>query len=190
MKKKDILLAIGLIVFAVMFRLIPGTNNFSPLIGVALFGGYAFKNNKLGLLLPVIIYLLSDLLIQLTGGVGFYGTTQIFVYAGILLVAMLGTTLNSPKTMKLFGYAISGALVFFIISNFGVWASSKMTGSLGYDADLTLWMTYVRALPFYNQFSNELFFNLFISSIGFTYMIFGLHAFVHKTVFKNNTAKA
>lgn len=190
MKKKDILLAIGLIVFAVMFRLIPGTNNFSPLIGVALFGGYIFKNNKLGLLLPVLIYLMSDILIQLTGGIGFYGTSQIFVYSGILLVALLGTTLNSPKALKLFGYAISGALVFFIISNFGVWVGSKMAGSIEHDATLTLGMTYVRALPFYNQFSNELFFNLFISSIGFTLMIFGLHAVVHKTVLNNNTVKA
>ena len=190
MKTKHIILVVALIVFAVLFRLIPGTNNFSPIIGIALFGGYIFKNSRIGLLLPVVIYLLSDVIIQLTGGIGFYGYSQIFVYGGMLLVALLGTSLQSPKTLKLFGYAVSGAFIFFIVSNFGVWIGSKIAGSIEFDTTLTLGMTYVRALPFYNQFSNELFFNLFISSIGFTLMIFGLYAVVNKNVLKSEMAKA
>ncbi|HIE35976.1 MAG TPA: hypothetical protein EYP89_01930, partial [Candidatus Omnitrophica bacterium] len=53
-----------LIIIGVFCRLIPHFPNFSPLVAVSLFSGVYFRK-KLGWLLPLSIYVLSDIIIGL-----------------------------------------------------------------------------------------------------------------------------
>ena len=107
---------ISLILILALARLIPHPPNFTPIIAVALVSGYFFKNIQLSLLTLLVAMLLSDLFI------GFY-ENMIFVYASLLLITFIFHKISNKINFKnLFIYGFVGSLIFFIISNFGVWA--------------------------------------------------------------------
>lgn len=155
--------------------------NLSPLVAIALFSGSQFKNKKLAYWLPIAAFLISDLAFYLVGKTGFYGISQFFVYGAILLITALGTTLNNPKAIKILGYSLTGSALFWIISNFGVWVGSKIPGAIEYEPGLTLGMTYLRALPFYNEVATHMFRNAFGGDIFYTFLLFGIYVLVQKT---------
>lgn len=168
-----------LILIAAFSRLI-SPYNFSPLVAIALFGGSHFQKRWQAYFVPLGAYFLSDLAFYVMGKVGFYGLSQIFVYSAMMLVTALGTTLHNPKTVKVLGYALSGSAIFWIVSNFGVWVGSQVPGAIEYEPGLTLSMTYVRALPFFNDFSKSLFLNAFAGNLLYTFLLFGVFALVRK----------
>ncbi|HTO15731.1 MAG TPA: DUF6580 family putative transport protein [Edaphocola sp.] len=123
--KKLILFCTILVALAVGSRLLTiemSWYNFASLGAIALFSGAMFKNNKMyALLLPLLAVLASDLIIHFTYGFGFYGVSQYFVYASLLLVVLLGTRMKRVKAGSVFGYSIIASLLFFFISNIGTW---------------------------------------------------------------------
>ncbi|HTG57112.1 MAG TPA: DUF6580 family putative transport protein [Niabella sp.] len=155
--------------------------NLSPLVAIALFGGSQFKNKGWAYCFPVLAFLISDLAFYLIGKTGFYGVSQFFVYGSILLITAMGTTLHNPKPIKILGYSLTGSALFWMISNFGVWVGSRIPGAIEYEPGLTLGMTYLRALPFYNEISTQMFRNAFGGDIFYTFLLFGLYALVQKT---------
>ncbi|MFT4093170.1 MAG: hypothetical protein QM640_05985 [Niabella sp.] len=177
-----------MILLAALSRVLPHPYNFSPLVAMALFGGVQFKNKWQAYLMPVGAYLISDLVLQLTGMMGSYSFTQpfvmvaqIFVYAGMILVTALGTSLHNPKVIKLLGYSLTGSAIFWLVSNFGVWAGNHFAaGTSFYEPGLTLGFTYLRALPFYNSFSTELFVNAFAGDLLYVAVLFGAFALIQK----------
>lgn len=169
-----------MIVIAALSRILPHPYNFTPLVAMALFSGANFDKKWMAYMMPLLAYLLSDVIISLTGARGFYGISQLFVYGGMLLVTALGTTLRQPKAIKVLGYALTGSAIFWIISNFGVWVASGIPGSIEYEPGLTLGMTYLRALPFYNQFSNQLFLGAFGGDLFYSAVLFGVYALAQK----------
>lgn len=107
-------LAIIFITFGIFTRLIPHYPNFSPLVAVALFSG-VYWNKKYGFLLPLGIYILSDLIVGLHG-------TIFFTWSSIILIYFMGTYLGKNKTfLRTAGFSISSSVLFFLITNFGVW---------------------------------------------------------------------
>ena len=113
--KKEIF-PISLILILAFARLIPHPPNFTPIIAVALISGYFFKNINLSLLILLVAMLLSDLFI------GFY-ENMIFVYASLLLITFVFHKISKKINYKnLFIYCFAGSFIFFIFSNFGVWA--------------------------------------------------------------------
>ena len=113
--KKEIF-PISLILILAFARLIPHPPNFTQIIAVALISGYFFKNINLSLLILLVAMLLSDLFI------GFY-ENMIFVYASLLLITFVFHKISKKINYKnLFIYCFAGSLIFFIFSNFGVWA--------------------------------------------------------------------
>jgi hypothetical protein len=107
-------LAIIFIILGVFSRLLPHVPNFSPLVAIALFAG-VYCNKKHGYVLPLIIFVISDLIIGLHN-------TIIFTWASIVLIYLLGVRLRNRKTVvSTFFYTIGSSLLFFLITNFGVW---------------------------------------------------------------------
>ena len=154
--KKEIF-PISLILILVFARLIPHPPNFTPIIAAAIVSGYFFKNINLSLLTLLIVMLISDLFI------GFYENV-IFVYASLLLITFVFHKISNKINFKnLFIYGFAGSLIFFIISNFGVWAlGSPGVQDIAYDKSLNgLIECYILAIPFFG--------NTFLSTIIFAY---------------------
>ena len=154
--KKEIF-PISLILILALARLIPHPPNFTPIIAVAIMSGYFFKNINLSFLALIVAMLVSDLFI------GFYENV-IFVYASLLLITFIFYKISNKISFKnLFIYGFAGSLIFFIISNFGVWAlGSHGVYDIAYEKNLNgLMQCYILAIPFFG--------NTFLSTLIFAY---------------------
>ena len=154
--KKEIF-PISLILILAFARLIPHPPNFTPIIAVALISGYFFKNINLSLLILLVAMLLSDLFI------GFY-ENMIFVYASLLLITFVFHKISKKINYKnLFIYCFAGSLIFFIFSNFGVWAlGSPGVLDVAYERSISgLVECYILAIPVFG--------NTFLSTLIFAY---------------------
>ena len=154
--KKD-MFPIGLILILALARLIPHPPNFTPIIAVAIVSSYFFKNLNFSLIILLIAMLISDLFI------GFYENV-FFVYGSLLLITFIFHKISKKINFKnLFIFGFAGALIFFIISNFGVWIlGSPGVDNLPYAKNLNgLIECYILAIPFFG--------NTFISTVIFSY---------------------
>ena len=154
--KKEIF-PISLILILAFARLIPHPPNFTPIIAVAIVSGYFFKNINLSLLTLLIAMLISDLFI------GFYENV-IFVYVSLLLITFVFHKISDKINFKnLFICGFAGSLIFFVVSNFGVWAlGSPGVYDIAYEKSLSgLIECYILAIPFFG--------NTFLSTIIFAY---------------------
>ena len=160
---------IGLVLILSFARLIPHPPNFTPIIAVAIVSGYFFKNINLSLLILLVAMLVSDLFI------GFYENV-IFVYLSLLLITFVFHKISNKINFKnLFIYGFVGSLIFFIISNFGVWAlGSPGVQDIVYDKSLNgLIECYFLAIPFFG--------NTFLSTVIFAYPAI----FIYKSLVKD-----
>ena len=154
LNKEIVIALIIMIVTSALYRVLPGRPfGFAPQIAIALFSGSLFvKNKHFAFLLPIVSMFLSDLLYQvlyvnyLTTIQGFYdGQWQNYLL--IAATAVFGFGLQTNKVSKFAGNFIAAPTVYFLVSNFMVWASFG-----GYQRPLTasgLFQTMVDGLPFY-----------------------------------------
>lgn len=159
----QLIAALLLVVAGTALRLLPHVPNFAPVGAIALFGGVVL-GWRLAVWLPLALMICSDFFI------GFYPGIE-FTWAGFLLVALFGTLL---KHVGLAGRIVIGGtasgLLFFIVSNFGVWLTSGM-----YVHTFNgLVQCYGMALPFFRV---SLMADLFYSAV-----IFGLYELVPNIV--------
>jgi hypothetical protein len=170
-KSNQTILAIVLVVACVVLRIASHQTflaNFTPVLAMGLFAGSIFTNKKIAIALPIITMLIGDLYLQLfTTTPGFYGSSQLYNYAAFGLVALLGTTLQNRNAVNIFGYAITGSMLFFIISNLGVWADT--TFNLYPKTMSGLANCFTMAIPFYK--------NSLMSDVLFSGIFFALYAF-------------
>lgn len=113
---------VGLIFAAAAARLVPHPWNMTPITAVALFGAARLKNLAAAFLIPLAAMAASDLVL----GVFVYGQifhrTMFFVYASFLLIVGIGLALRDRITAtRVLAAAIAGSLLFFLVTNFGVW---------------------------------------------------------------------
>ncbi|MBO9620439.1 MAG: hypothetical protein J7539_15535 [Niabella sp.] len=179
-----------MILVAALSRILPHPYNFTPLVAISLFGGANFEKKWQAYLVPLLAYILSDLVLNIIGIKGFYGVSQVFVYGGMLLVAALGTTMHTAKTIKVLGYSLTGSAIFWLLSNFGVWFANGIASGPAHEAGLTLGVTYLRALPFYNQFSNQLFLGQFAGDLFYSFVLFGIFGLAQKKLLVLKYSKA
>ena len=144
MKKNHLI--IGLIVFAILTRLIPHPPNFAPLTAIALFSAINFNNNLLKFFIPIVSLIIFDFIIG-------FSLINIFVYLSFIVIILVG---NQFKKIKLKSILIS-SIVFFIISNFGVWI-------IGYPKTVNGFiMCYTAAIPFFiNTILGDLFYSFLL----------------------------
>jgi hypothetical protein len=136
----DLLLAACLVALVVAARAMPHAPNFTPVVASALFAGMVFRSRLLALTLPIAAMLASDFV------VGWHDwRVMIVVYAALLLPALLGLWGRRLRAIAvLLPLALGSSLIFFVASNFAVWAFSGM-----YTHDLDgLMRCYLLALPF------------------------------------------
>lgn len=155
------LLAAALIVLGVVLRVVPHTANVAPIGALALFGG-AVLGWRLALWLPLTAMAVSDLII---------GThdTMLFTWGAFALIALLGLSLQNVRNRwrVLFG-AVGSAVIFFVVSNFGVWLAGNM-----YAPTLAgLQECFVAALPFFRA--------TLLSDLAFSVLFFGAFALAGK----------
>lgn len=149
MKTNKVILASLLVLAAVFSRLIPHPPNFTPIAATALFGGAYFNDKKLSFAIPLIALFLSDLILGLH-------TLLPVVYACFALIVLIGFRLRENKSVTKVGIAaISSSVIFFIVTNFGVW----LIGSYYSKTIEGLTACYVAAIPFFqNSLSGDLFY--------------------------------
>ena len=129
-KRENLLIAFILI--AVFFRLIPHPPNFTPVTSLALFSGIMFQRKWLSILVPITAMLLSDIVLG-------FGMISMWVYAAFMLVTISGWFLNKMNVKSI----LISSLIFFIVSNFGVWVMDYPYTIQG------LTMCYTLAIPFF-----------------------------------------
>jgi hypothetical protein len=144
-------MAFFFIVAAVILRLMPHLPNFAPIAALALFGG-TYLNKKYALGVPILAMLISDYLI------GFYNPwIMLSVYGSFVLIGLIGLWLKKHKTIpNVLGASIFGSIIFFLITNFAVWAVPHSM----YPHNLQgLLQSYIMGLPFLkNTLAGDLFY--------------------------------
>ena len=141
----------GIIILAIILRLIPHLPNFTPLAAMALFAGTYMKRKELAFAIPILVMLISDIFI------GFHNS-MIAVYSSLAIVVMIGFYLQrNVKVPRIFVASLLSSVVFYLITNFAVWAS----GMVGYPMNFGgLMQSYIAAVPFFrNALLGDLFYN-------------------------------
>lgn len=154
---RSILIGSVLILLAALSRLIPHPVNFTPIAAIALVGG-VYLEKRFAILIPLVALVVSDAFI------GFHSTI-IFVYGSFVLIGLMGIWLKSHKKLfPVIGTTLLGSLVFFVITNFGVW----ITGGGWYYPKTWqgLIECYAYAIPFFK--------NSLLGDLAYTGALFGL----------------
>lgn len=149
---------------AILGRLLPHPPNFTPLGGAALFGG-AKLGRPWNYILPLVVLLLTD------RWLGFHNTMP-YVYVGFIAMVWLGERASQNATvLKVGALSLTGSLLFFLLTNMGVWAVSGM-----YPPTLSgLVNCYVMAIPFFGA--------TLLGDLVYSFGFFGLYALAEKQLF-------
>lgn len=140
--KKEIVL-LSFVIVAVLVRLLPHPPNVAPITAVALFAGTQFSKKHWAILMPLLAMLFTDLFL------GFSLITPI-VYLAFIGITSLGFVL---KKMNL-GSVLLSSLLFFVVTNLGVWLLHYPLTPTGFASCFTL------AIPFFGySILGDLFFS-------------------------------
>ena len=148
---------IAVILLAIIARLIPHAPNFTPIGGLALFSGAHFKK-KVALIIPLAAMFISDIFL------GFHKTMP-YVYVSFIIIALIGGLIKNDKWQSLALASLMSSVLFFLITNFGVWATGTM-----YQKNLSgLMQSYAFGIPFFrNTLISDLFYSFsFFYGYGF-----------------------
>jgi len=138
---------IGLILLGAFTRLIPHYPNFTSVGAIALFAAFTFRKAWLAYLVPLAAVLLSDIALQLATPWPAFGAIKLFVLAAFCLTVAGGRRLKNPSLLKVGGGAVGSSLVFFIVTNLGVWLTG---GGFHFPMNLAgLQATFAAGLPFF-----------------------------------------
>ena len=166
-KVMNYILCVLLVLLGIASRFIAHIPNFTPILSIALMSGIYIKN-RLVILIPISIMLISDL---------FIGSHIIapWVYSSILIICLIGYFVKNNISNVLL-YSVISSVSFFIISNFGVWFSGGYTYSLE-----GLILCYTMAIPFFK--------NTLISTVLFSSLIYVLYNAINLIVKKSQSDK-
>ena len=147
-----------LMAFAAAFvRLIPHPPNFAPIAAMALFGGTYFTKKWAAFLVPITALFVTDLFL------GFHPTMWA-VYLSFALIVILGMLmLKQIKVGNIFFASVTSSVLFFIITNFGVWFSTPYYAKTG----AGLIACFTAAIPFFHQ--------TLLGDLFFVTIMFGLY---------------
>ena len=160
-----------IILLAAFTRIMPHPPNFSPMAAIGLFGAAHFAKKWQAFFIPLIVIWISDLVINnyvysisSSNFVWFYSGFY-WQYISYILIIFAGLFIfnRGISLTKMFGGMISSSGIFFLVSNFGVWAGGTM-----YPKNFGGLITcYAAGVPFIH--------NTIISDILFTTVLFGTY---------------
>jgi hypothetical protein len=152
---KFFLTSIGIFSALAASRFIPHPPNFTSLLALSFYVPVVFGIRFIPIL--ILSFAITDFVIG-------YHTGTHWTWGSVLLIGLISQYFNKNLYLRL-GGALLGALIFFIVTNFGVWIS----GMYGYTA-VGLLTCFILAIPF---FGYSLISTLIFSSIiEMSYKIF------------------
>lgn len=114
----SLIIAVLLIIAAALSRVIMYPDNFSPIIGMAIFAGAVIKDRKLAFALPLLAMFLSDVLFEVFNiAQGFWGWGQLVGYGILALITVIAFSMKKINVLSIAGYSIGSSLLFFFLSN-------------------------------------------------------------------------
>ncbi len=148
------MLAVLILVFGVVSRLIVHLPNFTPVIALALFGGVYLKKQQ-AVILPVLMMVIADLFIGIDA-------TFPFTWGSMALIALIGLWVRKNKSFAtVAGSSLLSSVLFFLVTNFGVWLVQNM-----YPRTFAgLIECYMMAIPFFGP--------TLVSTVVYTAVLFG-----------------
>tara|TARA_B100000700_G_C15043052_1_gene856341 strand:+ start:261 stop:764 length:504 start_codon:yes stop_codon:yes gene_type:complete len=151
--------SIGIFAVLAASRFIPHPPNFTSLLALSFYIPAILGKRYIPAL--IISFLITDYFI------GFHSTVA-FTWGSVIIIGLISKYFIKNITTRISG-ALMGALLFFLITNFGVWS----LGSYGYTFE-GLMMCYTLAIPFFAY--------TIISTLIFSAIIETVHKF---NFFKN-----
>lgn len=163
----------AIVLVLALSRLLPHPFNFSPIAALALFGGAHYRNRFAAWLIPLAAVWGSDLFLNFA----FYGRFVPFydgafiTYSAFAMIVLLGSlALRRFSAKNLLLTSLSASVIFFLVSNFGVWAFSGM-----YPLNLTGVATcYAAAVPFFR--------NTLAGDLVYTFAVFYAFEFAQQQI--------
>jgi hypothetical protein len=161
MKREYIFVALGLLVFTVVMRLVPHLPNATPVSALA-FVGSVYLGRRWAVILPLVALFFSDIFI------GFYDwRIMASVYGSFALIGVLSWVLKKrPDISSTVAVAVSSPILFFLVTNFAVWLFSpwyvKELSGLLYSYELGL--PFLRSMFLGDFLYVPLFFGVFEAS--------------------------
>ena len=107
---KEYTLILSMIVLAVASRLLPHPPNFAPITGIALFAAAKLNKKIIAFLVPLLCLFITDLILGLSW-------INLFVYASFGMISWIGMQQKKISIRTVLG----SSLLFFFVSNLGVW---------------------------------------------------------------------
>ena len=159
--RKNLFICLGVFISLAASRFIPHPPNFTSLIALSF-----YVPTLLGMrYLPVLIisFAITDLIIG-------YHTGTHWTWGSVLVIGLISQYFNKNLSFRLSG-ALTGAIIFFVITNFGVWS----TGMYEYTFS-GLAACYVAAIPFFTY--------SVISTLVFSLLIESVYKIFTKTIIK------
>ncbi|MDB2359142.1 hypothetical protein N9V69_03915 [Candidatus Pelagibacter bacterium] len=129
-------ISIGIFTLLAASRFVPHPPNFTPLIALSFYLPILAGKRYI----PILIsgFILTDLIIGIHD-------TIFFTWGSLLTIGLLSINFKKNLFSRISG-SLSGAIIFFIITNFGVWS----LGSYSYTAE-GLILSYYLAIPFFTN---------------------------------------
>ncbi len=149
---------IGFVLLAVWFRLIPHPPNVAPITALALFSGASFRNKWFSIMFPLIAMVLSDIVLG-------FSTISLWVYSAFILITMFAWLVKELRWTSV----LISSLIFFIVSNFGVWVLSYPHTIEG------LITCYTMAIPFFGY--------SILGDMAWSLILFGLYETIKQNIF-------
>ncbi len=158
-------LALGLVLMGVFFRLLPHPENFTPTMAIAVFAGVVLPA-ALSLTVPIAIMVISDCVI------GFHPLFLI-IWSSFFLVSLLGNRIrNSAGWRSVSAATMACSVLFFMVSNLSVFLFEHMYPKTW----AGLAQCFTMALPFFR--------NSFIADMFYCFVLFGLFVLARNTARK------
>ena len=177
MLKPNLLTIAALIALAALRRLAPHWWNLTAVGAVCLFGGAYFERKWLAFLVPLAALAISDVFLQtfVYPGMG----PNYFKYVCFAATVPLGLLLRgNTRLLPVASAAVGASVLFFLLSNFGVWLAGDGSGQRMYPlTPAGLLACYIAAIPFS---LNSLYGNLLFSGVLFGGMEFYKSALAHR----------
>lgn len=147
----------ALLVLGIVARLSPHPWNATPTMAIALFAG-TYLSKRWAIALPLLIIGFTDVILS-------WHATVPFTWGAFALTGWLGWWVRQRTSPgRIATASLAGSVLFFLISNFGVWA----VGGIYPRTAAGLWHCYVAAIPFFR--------NGLAGDLVYTALLFGGYA--------------
>lgn len=158
--KRNLVIAAVLVLVAAAARLVPHVWNVAPVAAAALLAG-AILPRKWAVAVPILAMLASDFFLG-----AYHWPVMLTVYGCFIASALMGSWLKDMKALKILGTSLASSTLFFLATNFAVWASGDW-----YEKSWQgLALCYTLAIPFFR--------NTMLGDLMFSGAMFGVWVLV------------